>query len=60
MLCLALLLLLLLLLLLCIDVWVAALTGDTEGLLKLVRSLSVEQLLVRVMHSAAGSHIPAP
>jgi hypothetical protein len=61
MLCLALLLLLLLLLLpLCTGTGVAALTGDPELLLKLVQSLSVEQLLVRVIESAAGSHTPPP
>jgi hypothetical protein len=58
MLCLTL-LLLLLLLPLCTDTGVAALTGDPELLLKLVQSLSVEQLLVRVIESAAGSHTPA-
>jgi hypothetical protein len=58
MLCLA--LLLLLLLPLCTGTGVAALTGDPELLLKLVQSLSVEQLLVRVIESAAGSHTPPP
>jgi hypothetical protein len=61
MLCLALLLLLLLPLLpLCNDAGVTALTGDSELVLKLVKSLSVEQLLVRVIESAAGSQTPWP